>query len=107
MGSLRVIQYITTFSDRYPKGTPIGVINTTRVVDLHNRLFESHTVIARVRSVGNDPGVLLSATVEERMKGEGEDALLIHYVTKKFLYSNKRWDLSESQSFRIGSAAES
>ena len=41
------------------------------------------------------------------LKGEGEDALLIHYVTKKFLYSNKRWDLSESQSFRIGSAAES
>jgi len=99
---LRLIYELTNFCDRYPKETIVGVINTIRVVDPQNRLFESYSAIARVRSRELEPRVLLTAAVEERSKTGSEDVALIHFVTRKFIYSDKAWSLVESRVFRVG-----
>jgi hypothetical protein len=97
---LRLIYALTTYVDRYPKGTTIGVINTIRVADPQNRLFESSTAIARVQSSEATPRVLLNAAVEERKAGN-EDVACVHYVCRKFVYAEKTWSLVESHVLRV------
>jgi hypothetical protein len=100
--SLHLVYDLTTFSERYSKGTRVGVIRTTRIVDPHHHLPDSCTAFARVRSLEPDPRALLTAAVEERTKADGEDVAVIHNVSKKFLFTDRAWNLIESHVYRIG-----
>ena len=99
---LRLIYELRTFFDRYPSGAHTGVINTTRIVDPQNRLFESYSANARVRCRDGGTRVLLTATVEERERLGTDDTASIHFITKKFVYSEKTWSLEESHVRQMG-----
>jgi hypothetical protein len=98
---LRLVYELTTYFDHYPIETTIGVINTVRVVDPQNRVFESYGAIARVRSNEAEPRVLLTAAVEERDKAGDGNGAWIHFVTKKFVYIRKVWALADTHVLRV------
>jgi hypothetical protein len=98
---LRLVYDFTTFSDRYPKDTSVGVINATRIVDPHGHRFESYSAFARVRSHTPEPRVFLTAAVEERTKTDSGDGAVIRHVSKEFSFTDHTWTPIESRVYRI------